>query len=559
MTPSFLPHTVERAILRIFDDLATPTSLKASLLWKYGEWDQLASMELEPKHYLEAHSYWLDATAVSLVRKLENLPTSFDRKGVAEDNFLASELQCFRSNRRLLPYLSPGLPDTDVGVLSFVKKARKICKDILGPVPDTDETFENPFTGQVGYKVSGRFGPGATFGDRGRLTTVPDKMSSEPTITTGAMLYLFPWYDTLWASACRISGKDPLYVRGNRFTTVPKDCKKDRGIAIEPSINLFYQLGYGRVIRNRLRVSGLDLTKGQDIHKRVACEASIEGHLCTLDLSNASDTVCFNLVKLLLPDDWFSVLRDLRSSHTLFRKDWRLLEKFSSMGNGFTFELETLIFLCLAMALPSDQKLEIGRNVYVFGDDIIIPSNCSKAMIAVLSFLGLSINEGKSFIDGPFRESCGGDYFLGVDVRPFFLKDSPNEPQQLISFANGLKRSSNEDPRRFAALRRGWFGVLDGLPSHIRSLRGPKDLGDLCIHDEESSWRCRQRSGIRYIKVYRPAKYRKVSWRNFRPDVTLASAVYGVPSGSRKVDSQNGGIIPRNAVSGYKVGWVARS
>jgi hypothetical protein len=357
----------------------------------------------------------------------------------------------------------------------------------------------------------------------------------------------------MWAKACASSGKEVSFVPGNRFTTVPKDCEKDRGIAIEPSINVFYQLGYGRVIRRRLKDSGIDLTNGQDIHRRLAREASIRGHLVTLDLSNASDTICRNLVKLLLPRKWFTVLNDLRSKKTEFRGRWHVLEKFSSMGNGFTFELETLIFLGLLLGLSrSDHKLLPGKNVFVYGDDIILPSEYSKDVVPMLSFFGLTVNKRKTFVDGPFRESCGGDYFLGEDVRPYFLKELPNEPQQLISMANGIRALAKDSKVRSRVIARAWLCILDALPSNIRSLRGPSDLGDLCVHDDEERWQFRWRHGIRYIKVYRPARYRKVSWSNFRPDVTLASAVYGVPWG-------NGGIIPRNSLASYKIGWVPRS
>lgn len=535
---AFLPRSVERAVLQLFEDLASPVSLKMKILYESGEWDQLASQQVLPEHYLDAESYWRDATAVSVLRKLEELPTSFDRKAVAEESFRISESACFRTNLRLLPYLSPGQPETDAGVCRFFSDARKIAKSILGPCPDD---------------VDGRFGPGATYGDRGRLTTIPDKMSSEPTLTLDAWPFYFQWRGTAWHRAVRSSSRGLVFSSGNRFTTVPKDCTKHRGIAVEPSINLFYQLGYGRVIRGRLKRVGINLTDGQDIHRRVACEASIKGHLVTLDLSNASDTISSNLVKLLLPTRWFSVLNDLRSKKTDFKGHWHLLEKFSSMGNGFTFELETLIFLCLILALdPTGQKLVPGENVFVFGDDIIVPSEYSKAVVAALSFSGLTVNQRKSFFDGPFRESCGGDFFNGVDVRPYFLRESPNEPQQLISMANGLRRLTKDSKFRSPIIRRSWFCILDALPTNIRALRGPCDLGDLCVHDDESRWSFRWRSSIRYIKVYRPARFRKVSWRNFKPDVILASAVYGVPEG-------NGGVIPRDAVMGYKIGWVAYS
>jgi hypothetical protein len=381
------------------------------------------------------------------------------------------------------------------------------------------------------------------------LATIPDKMSSAPTITPDAWPFLFEWAGTLWSKATASSGRSPLFVPGNRFTTVYKDCTKDRGIAIEPSLNIFYQLSVGRKMRNRLRAWGIDLEHGQDIHRWVACEASKDGSLATVDLSNASDTICSNLVKLVLPPSWFEILDDLRSKKTLFKGRWFVLDKFSSMGNGFTFELETLIFLCLILALDPAHKA--GDNVFVYGDDIIIPSGSFKAVDAMLKFLGMTPNQKKVFSDGSFRESCGGDYFDGVDVRPHFLKSSPNEPQQLIAFANGIRRQMTSDTRRRVLLRT-WLTILDGIPSSIRELRGPVSLGDLLIHDDEVRWRPRWRSSIRYFQVYRPAKFRKVSWKHFRPEVILASALLGVPYGG-------GGVIPRDAVLGYRVGWVASS
>ena len=223
----FLSRQVEKSILRVFEDLASPGSVKAAILLRSGDWDQLASCKVDPANYIEAESYWRDATALNLLRKCVDLPTTVDRKAVAEEAFLACEASCLRANIRLEPYLHRNL-DVDEGVSSFIGRARKILRRILGPCPDN---------------VQGRFGPGATHGDRGRLTTIPDKMSSQPTLTPDAWSFHFPWSGTAWATACASSGKEVTFIPGNRFTTVPKDCEKDRGIAIEPSINVFFPVG----------------------------------------------------------------------------------------------------------------------------------------------------------------------------------------------------------------------------------------------------------------------------------------------------------------------------
>lgn len=557
MAQRLLDHQVHRVVSRLCEDLGTPFALQVEILARYGEWDQIAELRVIPARYSDSESYWRDAVACSLLRKMVDLPTSFDRKGKAVESFFSSEKRCYRSNQRLARYIHGSHQEPDDHVLAFFSRARQHARRILGRPP-------------VSYE--GRHGPGATFADRGTMTTVPDKMSSSPTLTGGALGFLFPWAETAWGRAVCAIGKSPVFTQGNRFTTVPKDCTKDRGIAIEPSINLFYQLGISREIRGRLKSMGIDLQRGQEIHRRVACEASLTGYFATLDLSNASDTICTSLVRLVLPPEWARILEDLRSPRTLIDGKWVLLEKFSSMGNGFTFELETLIFLCLILAVDEAGMLRPGKDVYVYGDDMIFPAAISKEVIAVLEFCGLEVNRAKSFVDGPFRESCGGDFFEGVDVRPFFLEESPNEPQHLVAFANGIARLNEGNARRAEVTRGAWFAVLDSIPSSVRSCRGPKGLGDLVVRDDdESRWNFKWRHGIRYFRCYRPSEFVKIGWWGFAEEVVLAAALYGVGSGgeSRHITTKSQqsprdswdstGVTPRDAVRGHAVAWVAYS
>jgi len=536
-----LSQPVKTLATEIFSGLATPRSLTAEILLRYGEWDQLATLAIDPNHYRSSEAYWADAQATSLLKKYEDLPTSFDKKKVAEDLFILCERQCLRTNRHLYPYINDGLlsrdfdPQNYSDVHRYIWRVRKIIADILGPCPDL---------------VEGRFGPGATFGDKGTLTTIPDKMSSAPTFTSDAWPFLVPWSGTMWASACVVIGKVPKSVPGNRFTTVPKDSTRDRGIAIEPSLNVFYQLAYGKVIRDRLRRWGINLNEGQDIHRALAREASRKGHLATLDLNNASDTVSRNLVKLLLPRRWFSLLDSLRSKKTFFKDQWHLLEKFSSMGNGFTFELETLIFLGICLgACPEGVA---GIDVFAFGDDIIIPSNRSKDVISALNFFGMTVNKGKSFTDGLFRESCGGDFFRGNRVRPYYLKKNPDQPHKVISVLNGLRASCSENEYRWLSIYPSWNFALKWLPTNVRRLRGPLALGDIVIHDEQRRWVSSWRDGIRRLKTYQPSKFQFVDLKGFSPDVVLATAVYGMPVGA-------GQILARDPVLDYSIQEVCYS
>jgi len=351
---------------------------------------------------------------------------------------------------------------------------------------------------------------------------------------------------------------DPEVVRGNRFTTVAKDALKDRGICIEPSINVFFQLAIGREIRRKLGKVGIDLDDGQARHRQVARDASKTGALCTIDLSSASDTVSRNLVKYFLPDHWYQVLESLRSPFTKIDGRDCYLEKFSSMGNGFTFELETLIFLGLSVVATEAAGVTplIGENVLVFGDDIIAPSEASRGLLAILRYCGFTPNERKTFVTGVFRESCGGDFFNGTPARAHYVEEYPHDPASWISLANGLRRVAvqyYDSDYELGFVRRAWFCALDAIPSDIRRLRGPVALGDAVIHDVPQHWVVKTQHWIRYVRGYVPIR-KAIPLERWDEGTVLASALYGVPST---------GPIPRKqgeeAVDGYRIRWIAHS
>lgn len=542
-----IPELFGKASLKLFEALDTPRALTCALLLKHKEFGQLVSLTTDPRSYEDATSYYRDAVATDWMRKCAGLPTGIDTPAVAVDDFFKCEKENARTNARLAPFVYGGPFDgvRDERIGCFIQSVKKVLRDILGPVPSS---------------LDGRFGPGSTFEDRGQLCTLPDKMSSRPTVTVGARCFSDLWGDTLWSRALVQSHphrSDPKSVRGNRFTTVPKDATKDRGIAIEPSINVYYQLAIGGHIRDRLKRVGIDLNEGQGIHQRFAEDASrdpdflVPGGMATIDLKSASDSVTRNLVKLLFPEEWYTVLESLRSPATQLNGRWYYLEKFSSMGNGFTFELETLIFLSVALAVCGSGG-HPGRTVLVYGDDIIVPCRHASTLLSVLRFLGFTANHRKTFLESHFRESCGGDFFRGKPVRAHFVKELPTEPQHWIAIANGITRiqKSLDACGSSISVRRAWLCLLDAIPSHVKSCRGPVELGDLVIHDDiYQNWVVKVRHGIRYVRVWRPV-HERLPLHHWRANIVLAYAVYG---GSSR------GVSPRKNVSGFKNGWTAFS
>jgi hypothetical protein len=218
-----------------------------------------------------------------------------------------------------------------------------------------------------------------------------------------------------------------------------KNAKTHRPICIEPLLNGFVQLAIGGFLKERLRVRAKQDLSDQQRNQLLAEEASMKGHLATIDLSSASDTLAFSVVFDLLPEEWVDLLASFRTGHMSYGGREYELEKFSSMGNGYTFELESLIFWALSSACTelsgADRDL-----VSVYGDDIIVPVKAVDLLMASLTWCGFNLNREKSFWTGKFRESCGADWLDGDAVRPVFKKDRLS-PQWLAVFHNWAFRN----------------------------------------------------------------------------------------------------------------------
>lgn len=502
-------------------------------------------LDRTPFDFVNPHDYLEYAQLRDLLRKTEGLRKGSFLEEAAKASFYECESQCFKSNKRLSRL------DLYPALMPFFDEARRLVRTVLGPKPPRN------------VLDSAKHGKGTTFSTSSRTSTVPDKMMEPAALTPDAWPILSTFALSMWRRSMTARDIDVNTVYGNRFTTVPKDSTKHRGICIEPSLNLFYQLSIGSFIKRALKVkAGVDLYDGQERQRRAAKEASAFDTWCTIDLSNASDTVSQEIVRLLLPSEWFNLLDSLRCKKTLIDGRWVVLEKFSSMGNGFTFELETLIYWALCRASGSETSL-------VYGDDIIVEKTRFREVIEALRFCGFTPNMKKTFNYGPFRESCGGDYFFGEDVRPHFLKAIPHEPSEYIALANGLNRVREKFPRAHPFHRDllcAWRRIISSLPTDIRRLRGPKALGDVTIHTaEERRWSSRRfdnggkrktRScteqhivGTRYLRVYAPINHFYVGWEHFHPEVTLASALLGVGDGRL-------GVMPRDNVTGYGFKWI---
>lgn len=248
------------------------------------------------------------------------------------------------------------------------------------------------------------------------------------------------WNTTLSEYLGRIypNGLPLEVVEWNRLSFVPKKFDKLRTMMVEPVLNQFFQQGLGRYIAQCLaRRGNVDLSTQPRCHN-LLCNVVTKHNLpiATVDWSQASDRIWLGLVKRLLPPDWYFALETVRSRScqyvapdgAVFVRD---LTMAGSMGCGFTFPLQTLLFLCLLRALARESDHE--EFVSVFGDDCIIDSDLMDEVSWLADALDWKLNIDKSFWTGSFRESCGVDSYHGVDVRPFFIERPDGDSRREIA------------------------------------------------------------------------------------------------------------------------------
>lgn len=460
----------------LWSRLDTPLSLGLSLLAKAGQLEDLLRVEFDPGRYLaeDVDLFANDYQAISFLRKmpLDDVVSPSEREAAAWSKFQAAEIQCQQTNARFRARLRGEL-NTTPAVECILHLTQQKIAAWLGNLDARS------------WALRCRFGPGADNLTKGHCVSAYHKLSSlsstEDFVDGAARLALsHPSWGRYLSGIHPADGHGPIGhvdiipVPGNKITFVPKTALIDRSIAIEPRMNIFAQLGLGALIRSRLKRVGLDLDT-QVPNQVLARIGSTLGTVATIDLSSASDTLARELVRDLLPLPWLTALEWVRSKSGTYRGQKIVYEKFSSMGNGYTFELESMIFYALSLSCAEYYR-EDKTLVRVFGDDIAYPTRSVERLVEVLSYCGFSVNTKKSFTSGVFRESCGADFLNGVNVRPYFQEETLNNVESLFRLANGIRRAACRRNLGFGydgRYRRAWTAVIQRIPNSLRSIRGP--------------------------------------------------------------------------------------
>lgn len=465
------------------------------------------------------------------------------RRKQALASFQSAEATCRRVNKRLRYYRQR--PDRENPIYRVIlTRAREFIRRLLGDF--TPDTLAEIFS-------LSSFGPGAAIGTTTTLrTSLPFKLGEcEATVTPACVPYaqLLVKASPNWVSLRALGRRDAdaamvlKVVPGNRVAFVPKDAGTMRTIAVEPLINMHLQLGVHHYLLPRLAKVGVDLRR-QDVNQTRAQEGAefwkTSNPLVTLDLAQASDSISVALVERLLPSPWLGFLGDLRSPEWVMegrtRGDYA---KWSSMGNGYTFALESLIFWALARAVVSYTGSRSRPNVY--GDDIIVRRNDAALLTEVLGYCGFKLNRDKSFFFGPFRESCGQDWCGTNLVTPVYLRGMTRlAPTDCHRVWNGLRRlglHSNQVERLiYNAHRRAGVPLLRGRPT-----RGDDESGAVFTDAGPTRWSKDLQIELSVTATYRPYKV------GIPQPWAYAAALFGSHASSsvtrRSKETQSGGEV----------------
>lgn len=393
----------------------------------------------------------------NLLKKNPGLESDVDPDEEAAKAFFAGEQRCLSYNTSFAQLLS------NPRLAKLMRRWRALVYRVMGSAPKP-----------LRFDVSTS---GATTNlSRGNS---PLERFSQAEITAELLEFILsfgpPTPFTMWDL------KKATVVLGSKSVFVKKTNKVSRLVNPEAAINASIQRELGLNLNRRCAIFGIRIEDGQERHRDMAWLASILGHLATDDQSNASGHVYTALVEWLTPPAWFTWLNAARSRRTLvprsplkdFEHYWEL-QTFATMGNGFCFELETILFYTLIWACAGSKT-----DVSVFGDDCIYPVEHVPSVHKAFKAVGFVINTDKSFSSGSFRESCGGDFLNGHNVRPLYLKRSLTDAYDLTLGANqALKRYLEDGQPVFLEL----YEHLVSLIPEDKRLYGPQCMGDIVLH-----------------------------------------------------------------------------
>lgn len=304
--------------------------------------------------------------------------------------------------------------------------------------------------GEDSISSRGRHGPGAVFdGSQGLDKNVfaPPSTRQLAKAYPYTAFFMNDWYAAAHSLGRAVGNRCGSSAGGNdyairdfeeaRITLVPKDYKGPRGVFVSSKEAMFCQLGQLDALNEafeRSWVSACYTPKSQRPSQLAVATGTLPGAgaCVTLDLSDASDRVPLSLAAFLFHRADYVALARTRPTYLWYPSGARKrMAMFAPMGDGKTFAVLSLVCACITVATIlheeglrpgmhiSDKEIRrAARKCRIYGDDIIVVKKHASAVVRNLEAHNLKVNHAKSFLHGNFRESCGVEYFRGLDVTP---------------------------------------------------------------------------------------------------------------------------------------------
>jgi len=453
---------------------------------------------------------------------------------------------------------------------------------LLREFPDFDGS--NPF-GWDNIFLCGNVGPGAALSASG--TSWYDKFY-QSTLTYTSFELMEAYIDSLPVGTLREIAEQQRYaafgtlrVSGGVYGSVPKSFSTERSIETQPSVNMWAQKGLATIIYAYLNDKyGFDLSWQPSVNGELARRGSIDGSLATIDLKDASNRIPLKLIEWLI-DGTPLLARMLTARTEQITMPWGGdldLHLFASMGNGFTFILQTAVFLAVLEAVYTYRQVEMGRTPRaernplldflsspdsqfedwddlqrtllkfvkqdaiktadlprwgVFGDDIICPTEFYDDVVATLELINARVNLDKSFSQGSFRESCGFDWFRGHPVRGVYCKSLKTIQDRVVTLNRLIEWTAITGiglPHACQLLWRSLSGHIFTVPlseSHDAGVRVTSDRHRAKSKSEqvlgsEKDLQCRIQSYISYVPVTVKRTFRNNELAIYGPGLLLS-------------------------------------
>jgi hypothetical protein len=369
----------------------------------------------------------LDPMAASLFvlrypKRFSPLENDLIQKKSIEDFLRVENDSKMRQRRGYSPYL-----------IGYVREEMEHLLDWNGLVVEIQKILSQPYS----FDLPTGAGLGAGTSPCAKMKAVANTRPEEimPIMgipTTGS----YPREDTVYW------GKDNNFeVHQVDVRAVPKSYKASRIIAMEDT----YRQSKAKVVQSvidRFLPSAIRI-HDQTQNQMLAKFGSWQGVLATVDLSHASDTITKSFAAEVFPRSFWDLVEPLLGTHLLVNDKCRIMQQMSTAGHALTFQLESMVFLAIYRAATRLYEIYSGEETYkgplvfhtdygmpvpaIYGDDGIVETRVFDTLVDVLTALGFQVNWDKSFAAGPYRESCGLEFWNGEDISGYYFPRFPIE------------------------------------------------------------------------------------------------------------------------------------